>query len=142
MNLTSLKERLLDLGEKVGLKVESETADSLSFGTEITAKQYFDGSIYFHIVVYRTGTLHVFFTFNEIERTYDNLYLINTFNSENPWFRAYITNINDKDFLELHYVSIDAETEDEVSDTIGYLLGDLLKDNILKYLTPIVKAGK
>jgi len=142
MNLGTVKARLLDLGEKVALKLENEAADSLSFGTEITAQAHYKSSIYFHIVVYRAGTLHVFFTFNEIERTYDNLYLINTFNSENPWFRAYITNINGKDFLELHYVSIDAETEDQVCDTIGYLLSDLLKDNVLKYLKPIVNAGK
>ena len=142
MNLTAIKERLLELGAKLNLKVEEETADSLTFGTEITAKPHFENSIYFQIVVYRAGTLHVFFTFNEIERTYDNLFLINNFNSENPWFRAYITNLNGKDFLELHYVGINLETEDETVNTITYLLGDLLKDNILKHLKPILNANK
>ena len=138
MNLGTVKARLLDLGEKVALKLENEAADSLSFGTEITAQAHYKSSIYFHIVVYRAGTLHVFFTFNEIERTYDNLYLINTFNSENPWFRAYITNINGKDFLELHYVAFSLPSEEETSSTLSYLLGDLLTDETMHYLKPLV----
>lgn len=142
MNLKALKEQLLEMGKGIGLQVQEEKADNLTLHAQITAKDYFDNSIYFRAVIFSSGTLHVFLTFDEIERTYDNLYLINAFNSENPWFRAYITNINDKDYFELHYTSVALEQENEITDTIGFLLNELLSDNTLKYLNPILNADK
>ena len=138
MNLTSLKKRLLDLGKKIALQVQEETKESITLHSQITAKDYFDNSIYFRLVVFSSGTLHIFLTFDEIERTYDNLYLINNFNAEHPWFKAYIVNINDKDYFELHYATLSLEKEAQVLDTFGFLLNDLLNENTLKYLNPIL----
>ena len=138
MDLIKLKEQLLDMGKRIGLQVQEETAQNITLHSQITAADYFDNSIYFRLVVYSSGTLHMFLTFDEIERTYDNLYLINNFNAENPWFKAYITNINDKDYLELHYVALGLEKEAQVLDSFGFLLNDLLSENTLKYLNPIL----
>lgn len=142
MNLNSLKESLLEMGKSIGLQVQEEDAQSITLHSQITAKQYFDNSVYFRLVVFSSGTLHMFLTFDEIERSYDNFYLINNFNAENPWFRAYIANINDKDFLELHYTSISLSGEKEVLDTVGYLLNELLKENTLQYLKPILNGDQ
>ena len=142
MNLTAVKEQLLKLGEKVGLKVESETAEKLTVHTQMSAKGYFDQSIYLRVVIFSSGTLHMFITFEEMEKTYDNLFLINNFNSENPWFKAYIGNINGKDYLELHYASLALENESQVTTTVGYLLNELLSENSLKYLKPILNSSK
>ena len=138
MNLMSLKEKLLNLGKSIGLQVQEETKESVTLHSQITAKDYFDNSIYFRIVVFNSGTLHIFLTFDEIERTYDNLYLINAFNAESPWFKAYITNINDKDFLELHYSVMGLQDDEEVINSFGYLLNSLLTEDTLKYLKPIL----
>lgn len=137
MNLKLLKEKLLKAGEKVALKVDEEDAKSLAVHSDVTAKDYYPGSIYFRIVTYTSGTLHVFFTFDEVERTYDNLYLINNFNTENPWFKAYIASIEGKDYLELHYTAVDLEKEEQVVDTAGFLLNELVAENTVKYLKPI-----
>ena len=99
MNLLNLKEQLLQYGEKIGLQVDEETGESLTVHSQITAKKYFTNSVYLRFVVYKAGTIHLFLTFDVSERTYDTLYLINHFNDNNPWFRAYITNIKDKDYL-------------------------------------------
>ena len=138
MDLIKLKEQVLEMGKHVGLQVQEETAQSITFHTQLTAKDYFDNSIYFRFVVYTSGTVHLFLTFDEIERTYDNFYLINNFNAEHPWFKAYIVNVNDKDFLELHYATLSLEKEAQVLDTFGFLLNDLLNDNTLKFLNPIL----
>ena len=140
MDLIKLKEQLLAMGKGIGLQVQEETKESLTLHSQITAKDYFDNSIYFRLVVFASGTLHIFLTFNEMERTYDNLYLINNFNAENPWFRAYITNINDKDYLELHYASVALEKEADVLDSFGFLLNNLLSEDTLKYLRPILNS--
>ena len=139
MNINNVKEQLLKMGQKIGLQVEEETAQSVTLHTELNAKEYFKNSIYFKVVIFSSGTVHMFLTFDEIESTYDKLYLINAFNSENPWFKAYITNINDKDYLELHYSAIALENDNQVIDTFGYLLNELLNEQTLKYLKPILK---
>ena len=138
MDLIKLKEQLLEMGKRIGLQVQEETAQAITLHSQITAKDYFDNSIYCRIVIYSSGTLHMFLTFDEIERTYDNLYLINNFNAENPWFKAYIVNINDKDYFELHYATLSLEKEAQVLDTFGFLLNDLLSEGTLKYLNPIL----
>ena len=138
MDITKLKEKLLEMGKKINLQVHEETSESLTLHTQLTAKEYFDNSIYLRMVIFSSGTFHMFLTFNEIESTYDNLYLINAFNENNPWFRAYIANINDKDFLELHYVAVSLDNERQVIDSFGFLLNDLLSENSLKYLKPIL----
>ena len=139
MNINNVKEQLLKMGQKIGLQVEEETAQSVTLHTELNAKEYFKNSIYFKVVIFFSGTIHMFLTFDEIESTYDKLYLINAFNSENPWFKAYITNINDKDYLELHYSAIALENDNQVIDTFGYLLNELLNEQTLKYLKPILE---
>ena len=91
-------------------------------------------------MVYKAGTIHLFLTFDVIESTYDNLYLINAFNDNNPWFRAYITNIKNRDYLELHYTAIGLESENAVIESFGFLLNELLNENTLEYLKPIVNG--
>lgn len=138
MNLSNLKEKLLKMGEKIGLQVQEETAKTLTLHSQITAKEYFLNSVYCRFVAFSSGTIHLFLTFDVIERTYDNLYLINAFNENNPWFRAYITNINNRDYLELHYTAVGLNDEMEAIDTFGFLLNDLLSENTMKYLKPIL----
>ena len=139
MNLLAIKERLLELGNKIGLQVEEETKESVTLHCQFTAKDYFDDSIYFKAVIFSSGTLHMFFTFNEIEKTYDNLFLINAFNSESPWFKAYITNINDIDYLELHYSVMGLSDDNEIINNFGYMLNALISEETLKYLNPLLE---
>ena len=142
MNLTRLKEQLLEMGKSIGLQVQEENSQNITLHSQIIAKKYFDNSIYCRITIFSSGTIHMFLTFDEIERTYDNLYLINNFNAEHPWFKAYIANINDKDFLELHYASLALKDEKEVVNTFGFLLSNLLDEDTLKLLQPIIANAK
>ena len=129
MNLTNLKEQLLKFGEKIGLQVHEEKADQITFHTQITAKDYFINSVYCRFVAYQSGTIHLFLTFDVIESTYDNLYLINAFNENNPWFRAYITNIKDRDYLELHYAAVGLNHENEAIDTFYEVRNEVNNEN-------------
>ena len=138
MNLSILREQLLEFGKTIALQVQEETKDSITLHSQIVAKDYFDNSIYCRLVVFSSGTFHLFLTFDEMDRTYDKLYLINTFNEDNPWFKAYISNINDKDFLELHYSAIALQDEQQVIHVFGFLLSELLSESTLRYLKPIL----
>ena len=44
MNLNNLKEKLLKMGEKIGLQVHEEDANSVTLHSQITAKEYFINS--------------------------------------------------------------------------------------------------
>ena len=138
MNLSILREQLLEFGKTIALQVQEETKDSITLHSQIVAKDYFENSIYCRLVVFSSGTFHLFLTFDEMDRTYDKLYLINTFNEDNPWFKAYISNINDKDFLELHYSAIALQDEQQVIHVFGFLLSELLSESTLRYLKPIL----
>lgn len=138
INLNNLKNQILELGKKIALQVQEEDSKSITLHATITAENYFKDSIYLRLVVFNSGTMHMFLTFNEIERTYEKLFAINNYNSESPWFKAYVVNINGKDFFELHYSSVALKGEQEVLDTFSFLLGDLLQENSLKHLRPIV----
>ena len=142
MNLNNLKEQLLKFGEKIGLQVHEEKAEQITFHTQITAKEYFTNTVYCRFIAYQSGTIHLFLTFDPIESTYDNLYLINAFNENNPWFRAYIANINNKDYLELHYTAIGLDHENQAINTLGFLLNELLNEPTLKYLKPILNGDQ
>ena len=142
MNLTKVKEQLLEMGKSIGLQVQEENAQNISLHSQITAKDYFDNSIYCRITIFDSGTFHMFLTFDPMEKTYDNLFLINHFNAEHPWIKAYIDNINDKDYLELHYSALSLKDEREVVDTFGYMLNNLLREDTLKLLQPIITSGK
>ena len=142
MNLNIVKEKLLEMGKNIGLQVQEETANSLSLHANIVAKDYFEDSIYLSMTIYEGGSMHVFFTFNEIERTYENLFMINNFNAQHPWFKGYIGNINDKDFFELHYAALDVKDENSVLEAFGFLLTNTLKEETLDLLKPIVESKK
>lgn len=142
MNLTKLKEQLLEMGKQIGLQVQEETATSLTVHSQITAKQYFENSIYLTVTVYEGGTFHMFLTFDPLEKTYDNLFLLNNFNAKQPWFKAYISNINDKDYLELHFSALSLKDEAEVINDFGYLLNNILGEETLNLLKPLLNSNK
>ena len=142
MNLLVVKERLLEMGKQISLSVEDENAEQLTVSAHMQAKTYFNDEVYLRYVIFKSGTVHLFLTFDEMEKTYDNLFLINKFNADNPWFRAYIGNINGNDYLELHYTALSMEKENEVTDTVGYLLNEILEEDNVKYINSILNNNE
>ena len=102
-------------------------------------KEYFDDSIYVRVRAYDTGSIHVFLTFDSIDGTNREVQrLINDFNENNAWFRAYVTS-GDTAFLELHFANICADDEEHASDVLNFALGQLLEENVLTYLKPLLE---
>lgn len=139
MNLLILKEKLLKLGERIGLEVQEESKESVVFHTTIVAQEYFTAPVYCRFIAFVNGTIHFFLTFDQMEKTTDKLFLINNFNDSNPWFKGYITNINNKDFFELHYSSYCLSSEIEAIDTFGFLLNALLEEPTLNDVKTILE---
>ena len=113
MNLTKVKDQLLTMAKQISLEVEEETKEKITLHAYLNAAHYFKNSIYFRIVVFA-----------------------------NPWFRAYIGNINGNDYLELHYTALSMEKENEVTDTVGYLLTEILEEDNVKYINSILNNNE
>ena len=68
--------------------------------------------------------------------------MINNFNAENPWFKAYVANLNNKDFLELHFVALSLKEVEDALDTFGFLMNELLSEETTKLLNTILNSGE
>lgn len=122
-------------------ELKTDEAEKVEFTADITAEAYFDDSVYIDIIAYRSGTYHVFFTFDSIQPTFDALVACNNFNQASAFFSAYIVKRGETFFLELHYsgAGFDGTLEDDMAENISFGLNELLSDATLKYLKPLTE---
>lgn len=139
MDLATFYNRFCQDWDHVEIKLRDASANVYRLNMELVAEKYFDDGIYVSITMYASGTLHIFFTFDKIEKNMETYELINTFNEGNSWFKAYITTINDNDFLELKYTNCCSDSVDEALDQTQHAFDQLLDEGILKYLIPLTK---
>lgn len=125
-------------------ELKKDEMSQVEFTAEITAEKYFDDNVYIDIVVYRSGTYHVFFTFDSLEPTMDALTACNNFNKANAFFSAYVCKRGNTNFLELHYSGVGSEnmTEEEMADSVIFGLNELLSDDTLEYLQPLTRMTR
>lgn len=117
-------------------EVLEEDDEKIVFRCNLTAEEYFSDEILVKVIGYEGGSLHAFLTFDQIDRTNRVYDLINNFNENNAWFRAYITN-GDTEYLELHFANICAADGQEMAEILNYALGQLLSEGVLENLTPL-----
>ena len=130
--------------DHLSFELKKDEMDQVEFTAEITAEKYFDDGVYIDIVAYKSGTYHVFFTFDSLEPTFDALTACNNFNKASAFFSSYVCKRGNTNFLELHYsgVGFDGVTEEEVADNIIFGLNELLSDDTLEYLQPLTRLTR
>ncbi len=124
----------------IDFEVTEQTKDKLKMKATVTASKYFDDSILLQILVFNSGTVHVNFVFDAINRTLSNYELINDFNDNSPFLHGYISAKEGGDYFEVHGYDYSSSNEKEVVEAISFFLGQLLKDYNLKYLQPISRV--
>ena len=112
--------------------------DGITITASVTTKSYDDG-IFIRIVAYESGTLHCFAVFDKIERSTRVYELLDEFNASNSWFSAYISKINDKEFLELHYAVIKCENTMNAVYNVERFFDYLVDEDIVKKLKPLTE---
>ena len=123
---------------KVTFDVAEQTDTKLVLtASEVSAAKYFDDDIYVRVVCYDSGTLHVFFTFDQLRLDSLTSRLINDFNDNVPFLKALVTTIKDKQYLQIHAVNVGCESERVVASTVSFFFGELLDDTTLEFLTPL-----
>ena len=138
MRLDKAARMIIDEFSVLDFKIDELTNEKLTMtASGINAKEYFDDDIYCKIVAYSSGTVHVFFTFDQLSDDLMSLRLINDFNNNVPFLKANIVRIKGDTYLELHAVNISCSDEDVLASTVSFFFGELLDEVTLEYLQPL-----
>ncbi len=137
MNLSSILPILKSKYRSISFETKESTDDKLRIAANISINNLSD-NVYLSMTVYNGGTLHIFLTFDEISETMEVYRLMNDFNENTSFWKAYISK-GEYNFLEIHAVSICEADENEVTDTIEFLLDNALSDSVREYLLPLAE---
>ena len=112
--------------------------DKITITASVTTKSYDDG-IFIKVIAYESGTLHCFAVFDQLRRSSTVYELLDDFNASSSWFSAYISKINEKEFLELHYAVIKcADTQNAVYN-VERFFDYLIDEDTVKQLKPLTE---
>lgn len=137
MNLSSILPILKSKYRSISFETKEATEDKLRIAANISINNLSD-NVYLSMTIYNGGTLHIFLTFDEISETMEVYRLMNDFNENTSFWKAYISK-GEYNFLEIHAVSICESDENEVTDTIEFLLDNALSDSVREYLLPLAE---
>lgn len=135
MNLSNAEATLKEeLNKKFGLDFEYKMIDGhLEAKNEITIKGFDDG-IYCQFRLYESGVVSYCFTFDKIEMTGRVMVLVNNFNANFPFLKAYLEN----GYLRIDHVVYNMRNEDLGEYTSG-IMSEIISDKCKKYLTPLTE---
>ena len=120
------------LNGRRGLSFEYEVKDNrLEAKNSITIEGY-KGDILFSIKFYQNGMARYCYTFDKLNRTPQVAEMLMDFNSNFPFFKAYI----DGGYLRVDHVAYIINEKDVEEYTSG-IMSEILADNCKKYLAPI-----
>lgn len=107
---------------------EGSNEEKAVFHTEMQVKAAGEDKIYVQCVVHNEGSAHMFFTFDLLEPTLENLLLINELNINTSFMKAYINKADDRYFFEIHYSASGMQNEDQVVEQLNNFLANLVSD--------------
>ena len=143
MNAIKVYKRLCAAWPKLGFEmVNGSDSKKCEFTASIVAANYFDDSVFVEGTIYASGSLHVFMTFDHIDPTLEVYDLINEFNEETSWAKAYIKHVRRKDgtegrYLALHYSVVSSKNDKEACENLSFCFNNMLNDSVMKYLKPL-----
>lgn len=143
MNIYKVYTLLTDEWHSINFEIEDESDERLVLNAETSAKNLFNDEILIRVVIYSSGTIHVFFVLDQLEPSLKAYQLINDFNENQSWAKAYIMEASSgKHYLKIHYAFLNSSDEQDASDSISYALDDLVSDETLQDLKPLTDLTK
>ena len=132
LNLTTVKQ-LVDsfFDENVKLNYSSEIQDGeYSLKSSGIKLGELDDDIFLRINVFDNGALNMRFIFDSLSKNRSaGLELINKFNIDCPWLKAFID--EGKGYLTVDYTVVNNIDEDEVVENVGFALGYVASDSFI-----------
>lgn len=137
MNLKKVIKALNKLFNRWGIDFDINTKrlnngrEKVEATSSLTLKGY-DDNIYARFSFYETGVAEYLFTFDQLVKNSETLNLVNTFNEESLWFKAFI----DDKYLQITHTVLNME-DDQVADYTNSILEEMADDGMKEYLTPL-----
>ncbi len=126
----------------IDFEITKGNNEVIEFKASLQATKFYDDDILTQVTVYSSGTIHVFFTFDEIARTFGNYDLINDFNAKTSAAKAYICTINGNDYLQLHYSFFSSNDEEDAASNVCFAFSNILDENVWEVLKPLTLITK
>lgn len=144
MNFKKLYKLVCKDWPNLGLEIKEENSSRIRFGASIEAENYFDDGVLVDVCAKESGAMDITFTFDELDRTIENYELINYFNNNVPYFKAYICVCQNSSYFELsyHHEAMGKADEKEFAQIVSSAISSIISDNTMKYLKPITKKTK
>ena len=141
MNLRKLYNIVNKDWPRLGFEVKEETRDGIRFGGSIQAEDYFDDGVLVSVFARNNGAMDITYTFDELDRTLENYELINEFNDNVPYFKAYICPCENSCYFELsyHHESVAKPDEKEFAEIVSLTLSSIISEGTMEYLHPITE---
>lgn len=141
MNIQTCKDMLLNYYDN--LKFEESTSEGkirlIAKGVKFKA---FDDDTRIEFTFNENGAASVTFVLDQLKPSGGNYDLINDFNDNIGFLKAYISERNGKYFFALEHYVYEVVTEKNAVETLVAMVKMLTSDNTLKYLLPITKHTK
>lgn len=135
MNVEKLKKLIIKEWSKLTFDIKQKD-NYLELIANVTT-QSFDDDVRVEVDLYPDGLLFITFVFDSIDRTQTAYRLINDFNDNVAYLKAFITTRNNTDYLCLEYMAYDVVTEENGLTIFNAMLTKLVNDKTLKYLKPL-----
>ncbi len=132
MNIKKAEKTLRKAFKTFGIDFDFEVEkDHIKATCSLTLKGC-DDDIYASFLFYEFGGCQYCFTFDKIEKSTHTLTLVNEFNENVLWFKAYI----DDDYLRLEH-PVRYMTDDALEEYTLRILQSMTDDDLKKYLFPL-----
>lgn len=138
MNIETCRRMLLNHYDK--LKFEESSDDNR---VRLVAKgvhfKSFDDDVRFEFSFNKNGAASVTIIFDSLEPTKYNYDLINAFNDNIGFLKAYLTERNGHHFFAIEHYAYEVVSEENAVSTLVAMIDMILSDRVKEYLLPIVR---
>jgi hypothetical protein len=139
MKLNEAKVALEDyLIKEMGLEkdnVESEIKEDILFVSSNLSTKFFDDNFLNMYEFRENGVLVIKFILDKLPMNLSNMKLVNEYNSNVTLFKCFIN--EDKGYLFFNHVYISVKDQDDLIETVKFLLQAFISEYSLKFLKPL-----
>jgi hypothetical protein len=93
-----------------------------------------DDSILATYRLFENGVAVFAFVFDQLDKTNTSFKLLNDFNDQVTWFKAYV---NDGNYLRLEHAAFEVSSPDELKEMLEFFHTKLVDEKTVKYLKPL-----
>ena len=137
MNLDLFKQGLiLETAKNFSWEEFDSGENSIGLKTSLSLKKY-DDDICMEVVMYEDSTLIVTFDFDFISCNKETLLLVNHFNRNQLFFKAYIKPVRRGNLLTIRHATPNCSSVEQANNIVQFLIDELNSDYCARFLIPL-----